>query len=134
MTGGAGVVRSRRRVLVDELEILGLHPQLLRRQHPEGHDRTSTALLGTGDDHAGAVAVDLDVRTGRTGEARPPRDRDADGLAAEASYGERAPRPAWERGCAPGGEELRAMSERLTAIEKMLARALALGEECHNLG
>ena len=78
--GGAGVVRSRRRVLIDELEILGFHPQLLRRQHPEGHDRTGTALLGTGDDHAGAVAVDLDVRTRRTGEARPPRDRDADGL------------------------------------------------------
>ena len=79
-TGRAGVVRSRRRVLIDELEILGLHPQLLRRQHPEGHDRTGTALLGAGDDHPGAVAVDLDVRTGRTGEARPPRDRDADGL------------------------------------------------------
>ena len=52
----------------------------LRRQHPEGHDRTGTALLGASDDHPGAVAVDLDVRTGRTGEARPPRDRDADGL------------------------------------------------------
>ena len=71
----APVSYSRRRVLIDELEILGLHPQLLRRQHPESHDRTGTALLGASDDHPGAVAVDLDVRTGRTGEARPPRDR-----------------------------------------------------------
>ena len=59
--GRAHVPRAGVGVLVDEREVLGLHAELVGRQHRQRHDRAGAALLRARDDHARAVAVELDV-------------------------------------------------------------------------
>ena len=78
--GGPHVVRGDRRVLVDELEVLGLHAQLVGGELAQSHHRAGAALLGAGDDLAGTITVDLDVGARRHREARPPADGHTDRL------------------------------------------------------
>ena len=58
-----GVVRRRRRVLIDDGEVLGLHAQDLGGKDRHGHDCARTVFLSARDDGARAVAVELDVGT-----------------------------------------------------------------------
>ena len=59
----------------------GPHAEDLGGEDRQGHDGAGAALLGAGDDRAGAVGVDPHVRARRAGEGRPPARRDADRLA-----------------------------------------------------
>ena len=78
--GGAHVVRAGVGVLVEQREVLGRHPELVRRELAQRHHRAGAALLRAGDDHPGAVGVELDVRARGARERRPPADGDADRL------------------------------------------------------
>ena len=78
--GRTHVVRAGVRVLVDQREVLGRHPELVRGELAERHDRARPALLRARHDHARAVGVELHVGPGGGGEGGPPADRDPDRL------------------------------------------------------
>ena len=63
--GRAHVPRARVGVLVEDREVLGLHPELLGDVGRHRHHRAGAVLLRAGDDRAGAVAVQLHVGAAR---------------------------------------------------------------------
>ena len=67
-------------VLVEDREVLGLHPELVGDERRHRHHGAGAVLLRAGDDRAGAVRVQLHVRAGVGREARPPAAGDADRL------------------------------------------------------
>ncbi len=76
----AHVPRGRVRVLVEQREVLRLHPELLGDELRHRHHGAGAVLLRPGDDRPRAVRVELQVRARVRGEARPPAARDADRL------------------------------------------------------
>ena len=104
--GGAHVVGGDAGVLVDELEVLGLHAELVGDQLAQRHHGAGAALLCAGDDLPAAVAVDLHVRARTAPRSsatsrwprRWPRRRGA----------ARRTRPRrWRRGCTAAGRSRR---------------------------
>ena len=76
----AHVVRGRVGVLVEDREVLRPHPELLGDEGRHRHHRAGAVLLGTRDDRARPVRIELHVGAGLGREARPPADGDPDRL------------------------------------------------------
>ena len=77
----AHVPRAGVGVLVEDREVLGLHPEHLGREQRQAHHGAAAVLLRAGDDRPRAVGVELHVRARLGAERRPPAARDADRLA-----------------------------------------------------